>query len=74
MRGLVAWLDGALGAGAKAVVHCVGGLGRSGMAAACLLKARGLSAAGAVAEVRRARGARAVESRVQEDFVRGFKP
>lgn len=74
MRRLVAWLDGALGAGAKAVVHCVGGLGRSGMAAACLLKARSLSAAGAVAEVRKARGARAVESRVQEDFVRGFKP
>lgn len=74
MRRLAAWLNGALGAGAKAVVHCVGGLGRSGLAAACLLKARGLTAAGAVAEVRRARGARAVESRVQEEFVRRFRP
>lgn len=74
MQRLVAWLNGSLGAGAKAVIHCVGGLGRSGMAAACVLKSRGLTAAGAVAEVRKARGARAVESRIQEDFVRGFKP
>ncbi|MBI3298369.1 MAG: isochorismatase family protein [Elusimicrobia bacterium] len=74
MRRLSAWLDGALGAGARAVVHCVGGLGRSGLAAACLLKSRGLTATGAVAEVRRARGARAVETRVQEDFVRGYRP
>lgn len=73
MRRLASWLDAALGGGGHVVLHCVGGLGRSGLAAACFLKSRGLSAAVAVAEVRRARGARAVESRVQEDFVRGYR-
>ncbi|TBR17265.1 isochorismatase family protein [bacterium] len=74
MRRLLAWTSGALGAGAKVVVHCVGGLGRAGTAAACLLRSRGLSAPKALAEVRRARGRRAVESASQEDFVRRFRP
>lgn len=74
MRRLLAWTTGALGAGATAVFHCVGGLGRAGTAAACLLRARGLSAPRALAEVRRARGRRAVESASQEDFVRRFRP
>lgn len=74
MRRLVAWTEGALGAGAKVVLHCVGGLGRAGTAAACLLRARGLSAPRALAEVRRARSRRAVESAAQEDFVRRFRP
>ncbi len=74
MSRLVGWASKTLGAGAKVVFHCVGGLGRSGTAAACLLKSRGLSSAAAVAEVRRARGQRAVESVLQEEFVQRFKP
>lgn len=54
------------------VVHCVGGLGRSGLVAACLLVRRGMDAESAIRTVREHRSPRAVETRVQEDFVRGF--
>lgn len=64
------WVGERLVSGAHVVVHCAGGLGRSGMAVACYLRRRGLSADEALAEVRRARGPRAVESEIQERFVR----
>ena len=44
-------------------------LGRTGTIAACSLVEAGLAAADAVAAVRRARGARAVETAGQEQFV-----
>lgn len=46
---------GSLRAGERVLVHCAGGLGRSGMIAAKLLTALGASASHAVAAVRRAR-------------------
>ena len=54
------------------LVHCVGGLGRSGMVAASWLRSRGASADEALASVREARGPRAVETAIQEDFVRAY--
>jgi protein-tyrosine phosphatase/nicotinamidase-related amidase len=60
-----AWLD----AGEDVVVHCLGGLGRSGLLAATLLVDAGLSAEAAIQEVREARDPRAIETRSQEDFV-----
>lgn len=70
--GLIAWIEGRLCDNARVLVHCLGGVGRSGMVVACLLKRRGLAADDAIAEVRRARSPRAVETAVQEAFVQAF--
>ncbi len=74
MRALVAWMRSAIEAGGRVLVHCVGGLGRSGTAAACLLVEQGMDAEAAIAAVRRARSPRAIESEVQERFVRQYRP
>ncbi len=74
MHELVSWLAEHLEQGAAIVLHCVGGLGRSGLVTACYLKStKGLDAEAAIAEVRRTRSSRAVESVVQEEFVRNFR-
>jgi len=62
---VLGWLD----AGEDVVVHCMGGLGRTGTVAACALVQRGWRPDQAIAEVRRARDPRAVENEVQERFV-----
>lgn len=67
-----AWIEARVSAGRSVLVHCVGGLGRSGMIAACWLRSRGVSADEALAIVRAARGPRAVETAVQEQCVRGY--
>jgi len=72
MTDLVKWFDQHLAAGAKILIHCAGGLGRSGMVAASYLKTKGLSAEAAIQAVRAARSARALETPAQEDFVRRF--
>jgi protein-tyrosine phosphatase len=72
MAAAVRFIDDGVTAGETTLVHCVAGLGRSGTAVACWLRTRGLSADDALAEVRRARSPRAVETRAQEDFVRAF--
>lgn len=71
-RALVGATLDALRAGRTVVAHCMGGLGRSGLVAACCLVAVGLSPPDAVAAVRRARGPRAVETTEQERFVATF--
>jgi protein-tyrosine phosphatase len=50
----------------------MGGLGRSGTVAACFLVAAQMSPEAAIAAVRSARGARALETVAQEDFVVAF--
>jgi hypothetical protein len=59
--------------GAKVVIHCRGGLGRSGTVAALALRELGLSADEALIRVRRARGPWAVDPGTQEAFVRGYE-
>ena len=68
-REVVRFIDEGVIAGENVVVHCVGGLGRSGMTAACWLVAQGLSATAAIEQVRRVRSPRAVETSMQADFV-----
>ncbi|MBU0955074.1 MAG: dual specificity protein phosphatase family protein [Spirochaetes bacterium] len=64
------WLTDAEKQGEKTVIHCVGGLGRSGLIAAAWLRLRyGMSPAKAIDVVRRVRSPRAVETRAQEAFV-----
>lgn len=67
-----AWIEARVAAGKSVLVHCVGGLGRSGMVAASWLCSRGVSADDAIALVRAARGPRAVETAIQEDCVRSL--
>jgi len=74
MNDLVLWLGERTDEGANVVVHCVGGLGRAGLVAGSFLKSKGLDADAAIAEVRRVRTARALESTVQEEFVQTFEP
>ncbi len=58
--------------GRTVVIHCRGGLGRSGLVAACALVARGEGADRAMEIVRAARCA-AIERDSQEEFVRTFE-
>ena len=53
-------------------VACMGGVGRTGMVAACALVRAGRPPAEAIARVRRLRHPTAVETAVQERFVRGY--
>jgi len=71
-RPLVDSLRDSLEAGGAVVLACMGGLGRSGMIAACVLRSLGLDAEAAIGAVRVARGPRAIETTIQEQFVRDF--
>jgi protein-tyrosine phosphatase len=72
MRETVNWVSETLAGGATVMVHCVGGLGRSGIVAACFLVAAGLTAEQAIAEVRHTRSPFAIETAEQAEFVRLF--
>ena len=57
--------------GGTIAIHCRGGLGRSGLIAACCLVTRDFTAAAAIAAVRLARSG-TIETREQEGFVDRF--
>ena len=59
--------------GGRVVIHCRGGLGRSGVVAALLLIEAGMSGKDAVEVVREARPG-AIETIQQEAYVRGYRP
>ncbi len=62
-----------LACGGRVLIHCRGGIGRSGMLAARLLVESGVPAADAMAEVRAVRRG-AVETRAQERWVEAGRP
>lgn len=70
---LVAQIVERMRAGLRVVVHCRGGIGRAGMIAACVLVELGTAPREAIAQVRRARDPRAVETREQERFVEDWR-
>lgn len=63
MRATVRFIHDGVVAHENVVVQCVGGLGRSGMTAACWLVAEGFSATAAIEEVRRVRSQRGGDGR-----------
>lgn len=58
--------------GERVAVHCLGGLGRSGLVVGCLLTDLGWSAAGALEALRRARGPSCPETAAQVEYIRGW--
>ena len=70
-EGLTRHLSERLELGENVVVHCLGGLGRSGLLAAAILVAHGLAAGEAIVTVRKARQG-AVETHRQEEYLRRF--
>jgi protein-tyrosine phosphatase len=69
---LIAKLDTALAGGSKVVVHCRQGIGRSGLIAAGLLMARGLSPAEAMKRASAARGVAVPETPEQVAWIIAF--
>ncbi|TGK82372.1 isochorismatase family protein [Leptospira noumeaensis] len=70
MKEMVEWMDQALVNQHRVLIHCVGGLGRSGtVAAAYLIWKHGLDSESAIQKVRESRSERAVESLEQIRFL-----
>jgi protein-tyrosine phosphatase len=72
MREILDWLAAARRQGNVAIA-CMGGVGRTGTVAACLLVRDGWTADDAIAEVRNVRHPSAVETDAQVTFVRGWQ-
>lgn len=73
LRPVIQEINSLLQSGKAILLHCVGGLGRSGLVAACSLKTLfALSAKDAISLVRKYRSDRAVETKGQEKFVADF--
>lgn len=70
---MVDWMEAQCAKGRSVLVHCVGGLGRSGFAVAAYWVRRGVSATDAVELVRVKRSPRAVETAQQERVVQEFE-
>ncbi|MCB1174558.1 MAG: isochorismatase family protein [Leptospiraceae bacterium] len=69
-QSVMEWIAERLDRGQNVLIHCVGGLGRSGLIAALFLKHKsGMGAEEAVAHVRQCRSPRAIETRRQLEFV-----
>ena len=62
-----------LSSGKNIFIHCMGGLGRTGVVAAMLLIEAGYSAIQAITAVRSSRP-HTIETSAQEDFVRNYAP
>jgi protein-tyrosine phosphatase len=72
MCDIVRWMDGVLNDGGNIMIHCVGGLGRSGVVAASYLVSIGMKPIDAIKTIRKARSERALETQKQENFVYEF--
>jgi protein-tyrosine phosphatase/nicotinamidase-related amidase len=73
MSDTLQWLDGMLSKKEKTLIHCVGGIGRTGTVVACYLKKySGLTTNEAIETVRKSRSPRAVENELQEKFVNDY--
>ncbi len=74
MNDTLNWLDNEVAENKKTLIHCVGGIGRTGTVVACYLKKySGLNTTEAIDLVRKNRSPRAVENELQEKFVNDYK-
>lgn len=74
MQKITSFIHSKTQTGKKVLIHCVGGLGRSGMVAACYLSEyKKIDPKNAIEFVREIRSKRAIESRIQEDFVKNYE-
>lgn len=60
--------------GENVVIHCRGGLGRTGTIGGCVLRAAGLTVEEAFAALILARGPKCPETLAQRKFIRDFRP
>jgi len=60
-------------AGERVVIHCIGGLGRTGTVAGCFLVEQGRDAAAALKLLREVRAPNCPETEEQRDFVRRYE-
>ncbi|MBM3418112.1 MAG: isochorismatase family protein, partial [Bacteroidetes bacterium] len=74
INGCIAKISGWLKANEKIMIHCVGGLGRSGLVVACYLKSLGIKSSDSIKIVRKNRSPRAIETKIQERFVMNYIP
>ena len=72
MDDTVEWITDVMGKGGNLMIHCLGGLGRSGIVSASYLVSKGMTPQGAIGAVRRARSSKAIENTYQEQFVRRY--
>lgn len=64
------WIEEKLTKGKNVLLHCVGGLGRTGLVAASyLVEKEEIKPEIAIKKVRKARSERAIETKQQEDFI-----
>jgi protein-tyrosine phosphatase len=79
MREIQRMIQNALNEGHTIYVHCLGGVGRAGMVVGCYLIEQEMSAAEALAQIRRLRRGttdgwrKSPETRPQEEFVRNWQ-
>jgi protein-tyrosine phosphatase/nicotinamidase-related amidase len=66
------FIDAKLSLNKKVLIHCIGGLGRSGLVAACYLKHVGYNSDDAIKIVRNTRSIRAIETKIQEKFIYNY--
>lgn len=71
---LVAAITGWAATGENVVIHCRGGLGRSGTIGGCVLRAAGMDGHAALAELAVARGPSCPETPEQRRYIREFVP
>lgn len=69
---LVVQLQAELLAGRKVVIHCRGGIGRSGMVAACLLIKQGISVSDSLTALRTARRCAVPATRAQANWIEKY--
>lgn len=71
---LIIDIHGTLMQNKNVVVHCIGGLGRSGTLAACYLKQQGYTSEEAIVQIRKDRSPRSIENVDQENFINDYEP
>ena len=70
---LLAAIDDRVSRGARVVIHCLGGLGRTGTIAGCFLVRRGMTAKEALEVLTRVRDPRCPENEAQRAFIAAYE-